>query len=324
MVGCLTALGAGIDTGWAVDGTGGELRPGPLTVDARMSGTTARFIAPVLGLGRGGTASSATPSWPLVPWGRPSTPSASSAPEVERGGEPGHLPVVGARVRRARRGLIAPPAHVSSQFLSGLLMAAPAMRRGRGSSSRPSWCRGLRRAHRAVMAAFGVEASPASRRRAARVPADPYDVEPDAVRGVVLLRRGRLTGGRVRVAGLGRRRAGRPPLRRRARPDGADVESATASSRSAAPATRGVTSTSATSPTPRRPSPRRPCASRPTTVTGVGFIRGKETDRIAAIVTELRRCGVEPRRSSTASSSARRRAARRGGASRPTTTTAWR
>ena len=38
----------------------------------------------------------------------------------------------------------------------------------------------------------------------------------------------------------------------------------------------------------RRASPTRPPAS-----AGVGFIRGKETDRIAALVTELRRCGVD-------------------------------
>jgi 3-phosphoshikimate 1-carboxyvinyltransferase len=31
----------------------------------------------------------------------------------------------------------------------------------------------------------------------------------------------------------------------------------------------------------------------PTTVRGVGFIRGHETDRIDAVVTELRRCGIE-------------------------------
>ena len=31
----------------------------------------------------------------------------------------------------------------------------------------------------------------------------------------------------------------------------------------------------------------------PTRVTGIGFIRGKETDRIAAVVTELRRLGIE-------------------------------
>jgi 3-phosphoshikimate 1-carboxyvinyltransferase len=34
-------------------------------------------------------------------------------------------------------------------------------------------------------------------------------------------------------------------------------------------------------------------ADSPTTISGVGFIRGKESDRIAAVVTELRRCGIE-------------------------------
>jgi 3-phosphoshikimate 1-carboxyvinyltransferase len=34
-------------------------------------------------------------------------------------------------------------------------------------------------------------------------------------------------------------------------------------------------------------------ADSPTTVTGIGFIRRKETDRVAAVVTELRRCGIE-------------------------------
>ncbi len=31
----------------------------------------------------------------------------------------------------------------------------------------------------------------------------------------------------------------------------------------------------------------------PTRITGIGFIRRKETDRIAAVVTELRRAGIE-------------------------------
>jgi 3-phosphoshikimate 1-carboxyvinyltransferase len=34
-------------------------------------------------------------------------------------------------------------------------------------------------------------------------------------------------------------------------------------------------------------------ASSPTRITGVGFIRGKESDRIGAVVHELRRCGIE-------------------------------
>jgi 3-phosphoshikimate 1-carboxyvinyltransferase len=34
-------------------------------------------------------------------------------------------------------------------------------------------------------------------------------------------------------------------------------------------------------------------ADSPTRVRGIGFIRGKETDRIAAVVTELRRAGID-------------------------------
>jgi 3-phosphoshikimate 1-carboxyvinyltransferase len=34
-------------------------------------------------------------------------------------------------------------------------------------------------------------------------------------------------------------------------------------------------------------------ADSPTTITGVGFIRGKESDRIDAVVTELKRCGID-------------------------------
>jgi 3-phosphoshikimate 1-carboxyvinyltransferase len=34
-------------------------------------------------------------------------------------------------------------------------------------------------------------------------------------------------------------------------------------------------------------------ASSPTRITGVGFIRRKESDRIGAVITELRRCGVD-------------------------------
>jgi 3-phosphoshikimate 1-carboxyvinyltransferase len=36
-----------------------------------------------------------------------------------------------------------------------------------------------------------------------------------------------------------------------------------------------------------------PFASSPTTIEGIGFIRAKETNRIAAVVTELRRCGID-------------------------------
>ena len=58
MVDCLRALGVGVDADWAtttvsVDGQAGGCRAGDMDLDARMSGTTARFVLPLLGLARG-------------------------------------------------------------------------------------------------------------------------------------------------------------------------------------------------------------------------------------------------------------------------------
>ncbi|HEX6569712.1 MAG TPA: hypothetical protein VF015_11115, partial [Acidimicrobiales bacterium] len=54
----LAALGAAIDHDEAtgrltVTGTGGRLRPGPVALDMRLSGTASRFLLPVVALGRG-------------------------------------------------------------------------------------------------------------------------------------------------------------------------------------------------------------------------------------------------------------------------------
>ena len=38
-----------------------------------------------------------------------------------------------------------------------------------------------------------------------------------------------------------------------------------------------------------------PFADGPTTISGIGFVRSKETDRIGSVVTELRRCGIDAR-----------------------------
>ena len=101
-----------------------------------------------------------------------------------------------------------------------------------------------------------------------------------------------------RVDGLGTQIAARRPrVRRRprarwARPSDADATSTTVTGTARShgidvdlrdllrhgPDARAVVACSPTSPT---------------TITGVGFIRGKETDRIDAVVTELRRCGID-------------------------------
>jgi 3-phosphoshikimate 1-carboxyvinyltransferase len=123
-----------------------------------------------------------------------------------------------------------------------------------------------------------------------------YAVEPDATAASYFFAAAAICGGRVRVEGLGRASAqgdirfldvlGRM---------GADVDVGRAGSEVRGTGElRGVTADlsdiSDTAPTLAVVAA---CASTPSRFTGIGFIRRKETDRIAAVVAELRRCGVD-------------------------------
>ena len=135
MIDSLQRLGAGVVIDRdarriEVEGTNGLLAAGPIELDARLSGTTARFLLPVLAIGVG----------PL-----PARRSASVARPTDGGwirdccersvsrvmaDDDGHLPVTirgGVSNVEAR----ASPASASSQFLSGVLLAAPAWPGGR-------------------------------------------------------------------------------------------------------------------------------------------------------------------------------------------------
>ena len=73
--------------------------PGPRTADARMSGTTARFLAPVLALGRGDYLLTGHPQ--LL--ARPMAPGFAALRElgvtVTESDRPGHLPAIDPRRR---------------------------------------------------------------------------------------------------------------------------------------------------------------------------------------------------------------------------------
>ena len=86
----LAALGARLEMDdeaarVTVTGTGGRLRPGPLDLDMRLSGTTSRFLLPVIATSATAPTAStaAAPSGP-VRWGRCSTASPPSAPPSTR------------------------------------------------------------------------------------------------------------------------------------------------------------------------------------------------------------------------------------------------
>lgn len=309
----LQRLGMSVDLQWQdstiqVAGLGGTFGAGPHTVDARMSGTTARFLLPVLGLGRGRARLTGHPQLLERPMDSAIEAVRQLGVMVTETGRPGHLPVEVTGAGGIEGGRIALPGDVSSQFLSGLLLAAPAMRTGlEVELTTPLVSRPYIAMTAAVMAAFGasvagnLDANLAADGRAFSVApggyrATTYIVEPDASAASYFFAAAAVIGGRVRVEGLGKAsvqgdkrfvdvlgqmgctvavgdrftevRAG-DELR------GVDVDLADFSD--TAPTLAVVAA----------------FASSPTRVRGIGFIRRKETDRIAAVVTELRRCGVD-------------------------------
>ena len=224
---------------------------------------------------------------------------------VEELDRPGRLPVV---VRGSAGAFEVAPVRVggdvSSQFLSGLLLAGPLLPDGLEIEltdelvSRPYVFMTA-----AVMAEFGVEVSfPAPDRYvvgSAIYRGDRCDIEPDASAASYFLAAAAVCGGRVRVPDLAadsiQGDIGFTTLLERMgaevrwTDDGVTVtgpgnasdlvgiEADLAHMSDLAP-TLGVVSA---------------VARTPTRVTGIGFIRSKESDRVAVIVRELRRCGVD-------------------------------
>jgi 3-phosphoshikimate 1-carboxyvinyltransferase len=150
----------------------------------------------------------------------------------------------------------------------------------------------------ATMRAFGASAEI----NAGRVRVGPtgyrgavYPVEPDASAASYFFAAAAITGGRVTVDGLGSRSMqGDLSFVDVLAQMGAAVQHGATSTTVGGASLRGVAADlsdlSDTAPTLAVVAP---FASSPTGVTGIGFIRAKESDRIGAVVTELRRCGID-------------------------------
>jgi 3-phosphoshikimate 1-carboxyvinyltransferase len=282
-------------------GTGGDLRPGPVSVDVRLSGTTSRFLLPVVALGQGryrvdgGAPLRARPMGPVLDGIR------SLGAEVESDGEPGHLPVTVVAPGGLAGGSVQVAGDTSSQFLSGLLLASPYAAGGvdlsltTGLVSRP-----YVELTAAVMGAFGVTVDeddagfhvPQGHYRACE-----YPIEPDASAASYFLAAAAIAGGRVTIAGLGGSTMQ------------GDARFADVLASMGASVERTADATTVTMSGPLRglgdvdlsdlPDMAQTLAvvavfaDGPTRVRGVGFIRGHETDRIAAVVRELQRCGID-------------------------------
>jgi len=310
MLSCLHELGVGLELdrngcSVTVHGVGGEPSVEGAVLDARQSGTTSRFVLPVAALGRGTVVVDGGAQLRARPMGDLIDALRTLDADVEPLGEQGHLPV-----RLEASGLIGGSlsvrGDVSSQFLSGLLLAAPCMRDGlvvevsTDLVSVPYVEMTV-----AVMESFGAkgithEVGTDGRRRLTVAatgydPVERYRIEPDASAASYFFAAAAICGGSVRVEGLGERSVqGDVAFVDALERMGATVERAADHlTVHRAGALRGIeadfTDISDTAQTLAMVAP---FAQTPTTITGIGFIRHKETDRIAATVTELRRCGI--------------------------------
>jgi 3-phosphoshikimate 1-carboxyvinyltransferase len=276
-----------------VTGAGTRVASVPTRIDARQSGTTSRFMLAAVALGDVEHVVDGEPQLQTRPFAPLVDALVQLGVSVRALGVAGHLPLA---VRGpARGGAVSIPGHLSSQFLSGLMLAAPLMARGLDVElSSPLVSVPYVAMTRAVMAAFGVEVD------GLRVPPGAYRarefaIEPDASAASYFFAAAAISGGRVTVEGLGTESIqGDVAFVDILEQMGAVVRrTADAITVTGGPVLHGVDIDMADiSDTAQTLAAVAVFADGPTRVRGIGFIRGKETDRIAAIVNELRRAGV--------------------------------
>ncbi|MET8682588.1 3-phosphoshikimate 1-carboxyvinyltransferase [Streptomyces sp. NPDC004732] len=299
----LDACGIPVKTGpgdafWAVTGTGrgpaGSARP--WCADA---GTAARFLPPFAATGHGSFLFDGSSQLRARPQGPLLDALRALGADLEPG--PGNgLPLL-IRAQGIEGGELTVDSSLSSQYLSGLLMAAPLMRRGlrirTGSLvSRPYIDMTL-----ALMRRFGARVDEGADGTLSVEPR-PYDatdivVEPDASSASYVFAAAAVTGRTVTVPGLGTDSLqGDLRFVEVLRHTGADVHV-------------GPTATTVTGNGPLRGgftvdmgeisdtfmtlAAIAPLADEPITITGVAHARLKESDRVAAMAENLRACGIE-------------------------------
>ncbi len=284
-----------------IRGTAGTVAtPEGAVVDARMSGTTSRFAAPVLALSSRPVTLDGHPQLRARPFGdmADSLRRLGARVEFPSGGDGLPMLICGP----IRSDEVAVATDRSSQFLSGLMLAGPLVPGGLSFSiDRAAVSRPYVEMTAAVMRSFGatVVVGP----EAVHVegdgyaPVENYAVEPDASAASYFWAAAAITSGTVGVEGLGAGSIqGDARFVSLLRQMGASTEEVSGCTTVTGGPLRGVevdlADMSDTAPTLAVAAS---LASAPTTVRGIGFVRRKESDRIAAVVSELRRCGVEAR-----------------------------
>jgi 3-phosphoshikimate 1-carboxyvinyltransferase len=157
LVECLAVLGIAVDVtpeGAVVDGRGGTLLPGPLTLPARLAGTTSRFITALAAIGSGPYVVDGDPPLRSRPMGPLHDALVQLGASVRPLEATGRLPVEIAGP--AAGGDVAVSGDISSQFVTALMLIGPYLRGGlRIELTSPLVSRPYVEMTSAVMAAFG-------------------------------------------------------------------------------------------------------------------------------------------------------------------------
>lgn len=306
MVEALRALGIDVQPDWPkaairVRGCDGRIPAGKADLYVANSGTTVRFLASTVALGNGEFRLDGTPRMRERPIGDLLSALAQLGIEAISTPANGCPPVV-VHAKGLSGGRSTVRGDTSSQFLSGLLLAAPYAQApvelfvDGELVSQP-----YIRMTLAVMESFGVSVQEERLRRFA-VPNSGYHgreyaIEPDASAASYFFAAAAITGGEVTVEGLSRGSLqgdvafvdclARMGCRVTAADDSITV--------AGGPLTGIEVDMNAISDTVQTLSAVALFAKGPTTIRGVAHIRHKETDRITALVTELRKLGAEVR-----------------------------
>jgi len=263
------------------------------------SGTTIRFLTALVTLGQGTFRLDGTPRMRERPIGDLLDALNQLGADARSERQNGCPPVV-VRATGLPGGRAAVAGDISSQFLSGLLMASPCAEGPieltvRGELvSKPYIEMTL-----AVMGAFGVEMERQGLRRFAIPAPVPYRgrnylVEPDASAASYFLAAAAVTGGEVTIEGLSRDSLqGDVAFCDCLEQMGCRVDYRPGAITLAGGPLRGVeVDMNAISDTVQTLCAVALFADGPTTITGVAHIRHKETDRLGALATELRKLGA--------------------------------
>ncbi len=282
-----------------VDGCGGKPTARTASVFVGNSGTTARFLTPVLALGSGVFdlyGDEAMARRPIAPLLDALVSLGVRATSVRGNG----CPPVRVESTGLEGGAVRMAGGISSQYFSALLMVAPCTRTGltvevEGDLVSKPYIEVTAQA----MAAFGVTFRNDGYKRFQVQPGAyrpvTYSVEPDASAASYFFAAAAVTRGRVAVPGLGSRSLQgdlgfvRLLERMGCRVRQTDTETEVVGPEKLAGIEADMSNLSDTAQTLAAIAP---FADGPTRVTGIGFIRRKETDRVAAVVAELRRMGV--------------------------------